>query len=81
MLGSAAEIIDEKGGPAAVAAKVHRSPGAVRVWKHRNQFPREAWPEIIGAFPDITLDKLMELERASADTRPTPAEPERAEAP
>lgn len=62
MLRSVAEIIDEKGGPAAFAAKVSRRPGAVRAWKHRNQFPREAWPEIMKAFPEITLERLMKIE-------------------
>jgi hypothetical protein len=64
MSDTAAQIIDDKGGPTAVAAKVGRSPGAVRVWKHRDAFPREAWPEIIEAFPDITLDRLREIEKA-----------------
>ncbi|MGH1574333.1 carph-isopro domain-containing protein [Methylobacterium sp. P31] len=64
MSDTAAQIIDDKGGPTAVAAKVGRTPGAVRVWKHRDVFPREAWPEILEAFPDITLDQLRELEKA-----------------
>jgi hypothetical protein len=59
---SPAEIIDAKGGPTAFAAKVKRRPGAVRAWKHRNYFPREAWPEIINAFPDLALEKLIEIE-------------------
>lgn len=66
MPSSAAEIIKSKGGPAAVAARVGYRPGAVRAWKHRNCFPREAWPEILRAFPDITLDKLMEIESRPA---------------
>jgi hypothetical protein len=65
MLKSAAQIISEKGGPAIVAAKVGKTAGAVRVWKHRDTFPREAWPEIMRAFPDLTLDVLMKLEAAS----------------
>jgi hypothetical protein len=59
---SAAKIIDAKGGPTAFAARVKSSPGVVRAWKHRNYFPREAWPEIITAFPDLMLDKLLEME-------------------
>jgi len=39
--------------------------GRVRVWKHRNRIPREVWPELVQAFPDVTLEKLMELERAA----------------
>lgn len=59
---SPSEIIDAKGGPALFAEKVNRTAGAVRVWKHRNHFPRDAWPEIIRAFPDIDLEKLISLE-------------------
>jgi hypothetical protein len=62
MTDSAAKIIEAKGGPTAFAAKVNRRPGAVRAWKHRNYFPREAWPEIIGAFPDLALEKLIKIE-------------------
>jgi hypothetical protein len=71
---SAAQIIDDKGGPSAVAAKVGRSPGAVRVWKHRDAFPRDAWPEIIGAYPDLTLDRLMKIERSREPETPAPTE-------
>lgn len=60
------ELIDAKGGPTVFAAQVNRSPGAVRVWKHRNYFPRDVWPEIIRAFPDIDLDKLIRLEGRSS---------------
>jgi hypothetical protein len=63
-----AEIIDEKGGPAVFAEKVGKSAGAVRLWKHRNQFPRDAWPEIITAFPDISMERLMELEAQSPES-------------
>jgi hypothetical protein len=59
---SVSEIIEAKGGPTAFAAKVNRRTGAVRAWKHRNYFPRDAWPEIIKAFPDLSLDKLIKME-------------------
>lgn len=65
-----ADIILEKGGSTVVAAKVGRRPGAVRAWKHRNQFPREAWPEIIQAFPDMTLERLIEIEAARQRSEP-----------
>jgi hypothetical protein len=68
----ASTLIDLHGGPSVFAAKVGHRPGAVRVWKHRNRFPREAWPEILQAVPEITLDFLMQIEAAS----PAP-EPER----
>lgn len=37
-------------------------PGAVRMWKQRNTLPRTNWPEIIAAFPDLTLDELRGIE-------------------
>lgn len=64
MAKSPADIIDEKGGPAAVAAKVGKKAGAVRQWKLRDQFPRAAWPEITAAFPELTQDALKEIEGA-----------------
>lgn len=62
------QIIDAKGGPAAFAACVSRTPGAVRVWKHRDSFPRDAWPEIMRAFPEVTLDLLMKMESAQVES-------------
>lgn len=83
MARSAAQIINENGGPTVFAEKVGRSAGAVRVWKHRDQFPREAWPEIIKAFPrTITLDLLMEIEPDSTPrTYSLPAQIRRAPRP
>lgn len=63
-IATASQFIDEKGGPAAVASKVGRKPGAVRAWKHRDALPRDAWPEIVDAYPDMTLDRLKEIEHA-----------------
>jgi hypothetical protein len=51
---TASEIIDDIG-----AAEF------VRVWKHRKRFPRRVWPEISAAFPELTTEKLLELERAA----------------
>jgi hypothetical protein len=65
-LTSAADIIAAKGGPSVFADKIKRNPGVVRVWKHRNYFPREAWPEIITAFPDLPLEKLIRMEARHA---------------
>jgi len=73
MSNSPAQIIDEKGGPAAFASKVGKRPGAVRAWKHRNTLPREAWPEIIQAFPDLTLERLIAVEAAQAALAPRSA--------
>jgi hypothetical protein len=57
-----AEIIMKNGGPSVVAKLVDRSPGAVRLWKHRNYFPRAAWPELMKAFRSITLNDLLQME-------------------
>lgn len=67
MIGSASDFIGKKG-VQAVAAATGRSLGAIRVWKHRDRFPREAWLELSEAFPELTLDELKRLEaqRASA---------------
>jgi hypothetical protein len=64
MIKSPAEIIVDKGGPAEFAAKVGKEANAVRLWKYRNRFPRNAWPEIIAAYPDLTLAMLKRVEAA-----------------
>lgn len=58
------DIIKDKGGAAKVAVLVGRTAGAVRAWKFRDAFPREAWPEIMQAFPDLTLERLIAIEAA-----------------
>jgi hypothetical protein len=58
-------LIDAEGGPAAFAEKVNKSAGAVRLWKHRNQIPRRAWPDVLDAFPGVTMDRLKAVEAAS----------------
>lgn len=40
-------------------------PETVRVWKTRNQIPRNAWPEVSAAFPHLTVNRLLEIERAA----------------
>lgn len=54
------DFIGEKG-VTAVAEATGRSEGAVRVWKHRKRFPREAWLELNKAYPELTLDVLRKL--------------------
>lgn len=64
MVTSAHQFIEEKGVPA-IRLATNRSEGAVRVWKHRNRFPREVWPELATAFPEeLTLDVLRLIEFA-----------------
>lgn len=61
MVTSAKDFIEAKGVPA-IEAATGRTPGAIRVWKTRNRFPREAWLELSQAFPELTLDVLTRLE-------------------
>ena len=72
MVKTAVDFIDARGGPAAIARATERQPGAVALWRHRNKLPRSAWPEIIKAFPDVTIDQLIAIEKRSA---PTPSKP------
>jgi hypothetical protein len=64
----AAQLIDEKGGPAVFAAAIGKEPGAVRMMKHRGSLPRSVWPEIQRAFPDVTLEVLLKTEEGRDPT-------------
>lgn len=65
MIKSASAFIDAKG-IAAVSEATGWSPGAVRVWKCRNRFPRSAWLELSQAYPELTLSVLRGLAPAKA---------------
>lgn len=69
MFKTVGEIIDAKGGNAAVASATGYDPGAVALWRHRNKLPRRAWPEIMTAWPDVKLGHLLALEAAN-DAKP-----------
>jgi hypothetical protein len=56
------DIITKHGGSSKVAKLVGCSPGAVRLWRHRNYFPRQVWPELIKHL-GLRLDQLMTMER------------------
>lgn len=68
MIRSATHFIEHKGAQA-VADATGRSLGAIRVWKHRNRFPREAWLELSQAFPELTLNELKRLEVKAAKSK------------
>lgn len=63
---TAEEFIDTRGGPAAVARATGYKPGTVSLWRHRKKVPRSAWPEIIEAFPDLTMADLKAMEALAA---------------
>lgn len=57
-------FIDSLNGNATVAKATGHTEGAVALWVHRNRLPRSAWPEVMTAFPEVTLKRLMDLETA-----------------
>lgn len=65
-MASAADIIDQLGKPAEVAAKIGVEAVVVRMWKHRNKVPRTAWPEILQAYPEVTMAALLGTEQDAA---------------
>lgn len=63
---SPAELfIEERGGAHQLARALDVKPVNVRMWKMRKSIPRSAWPEIIDAFPGVTMDELRAIETAS----------------
>jgi hypothetical protein len=67
MFTSVSDFIEQKGGNSAVASATGYAKGAVGLWRHRNRLPRTAWPEIMKAYPDVTLDDLLRIEAANDD--------------
>lgn len=63
MSNTAAAIIEEKGA-SIIADRLNIDGTVVRMWKSRNKIPRTAWPDLIEAFPDLTLERLREAEAA-----------------
>ncbi len=65
MVDTPIQFIDARGGPTAVANATGHKVGAVNVWRHRNKIPRTAWPEVMTAFPDVTMADLLAMEKIS----------------
>ena len=61
----ASGLIENCGGDEAFASAIDARIGTVRVWKTRARIPRTAWPEIMRAYPAVTLDLLMATETAA----------------
>ncbi len=59
-----ADFIEAKGNATAFAQAIGAEASKVRMWKHRNRIPRDAWPEILTAFPDVSIETLKKLEAA-----------------
>lgn len=58
-----ADIIDSRGAKT-IGDRTGIPVGRIRVWKHRQRIPRSAWPDLIEAFPDLTLEALKQAEAA-----------------
>lgn len=57
------QFIRAKGGPHQMARALGRTdPRPVCMWSVRNRIPRKVWPEIIDAFPEVTLAELKAVE-------------------
>lgn len=66
---TAEQFIEARGGTTTVANSTGYKPGAVALWKHRNKLPRTAWPEIVRAYPDVSIEDLLKVEAASERAR------------
>lgn len=62
-----AQFVTDLGGPQIIAEKLRTSPGAVRMWVHRDAVPRPVWPDLIDAFEAVTMDRLKALEPAKSE--------------
>lgn len=58
------QIIQDLGGPAALADRLNIKPTRVRMWKQRKRLPRSVWPELIEAYPDLSVETLKAAEAA-----------------
>lgn len=67
MIETVRSLIDAKGGNAVVARATGIEPNRVNLWVHRQKLPRSAWPEVMKAFPDVTLDRLLAIEAGAAN--------------
>lgn len=57
------DIIQTKGA-SAIAIALGAKPATVRMWRLRKRIPRSVWPELIEAYPDLTVEQLKEAEAA-----------------
>jgi hypothetical protein len=51
--------------PKTLALVLNQREGTIRMWSSRNVIPRDVWPDILTAIPEIGLRDLLEMERAS----------------
>jgi hypothetical protein len=63
MVMSPKDFIEKHGDAAAVAAQLGLDPGAVRLWKFRNELPKSRWAELMRAYPELELEQLQAMQR------------------
>lgn len=54
------QIVDDLGGPTALAMALHEKPNAVRNWQCRGDVPRRHWPKLRKM--GISLERLTGVE-------------------
>ena len=58
---TAAQLIAETG-VRTLSEKLGVEQTTIRMWKSRNRIPRSAWPDLMDAFPAITIQVLRQTE-------------------
>lgn len=48
-----------------LAQTLKENAGTVRMWSSRNVLPRDKWPEILKAYPEVGLNDLLAMEAVS----------------
>lgn len=66
MIETVSDLINELGGPTAIARATGYQRGTVALWKYRARIPRSAWPDLIKTFPHVSLDRLLLIEASCA---------------
>jgi len=52
-------------GQKTLAIVLCQKPATIRGWSSRNVIPRDSWPDIMIAYPEIGLNDLLKMEEAS----------------
>lgn len=57
------KFIEAKGGTHVIGAALSLRPVSIRAWRKRG-IPRERWPDLVAAFPDVSFEDLQKIEAA-----------------
>lgn len=49
-------------GPQTLAVALEEKYGTIRSWSSRNAIPRDKWPDILKAYPEVGLNDLLAME-------------------